>query len=65
VAREFAAALRPGSNVIWYLECRPQALDPHGYLRRALQERSAMEQVQDFTGIRVFRYQIATPIPPR
>jgi hypothetical protein len=47
---------RPGR--VWYLECRPEALDPQGHLRRALEARASAVLRRDFTGIRLYRYDV-------
>ena len=45
-----------GAPVAWYLECRPQTLDPRGVLPRALGERAREAQSTPFVGIRVHRF---------
>ena len=44
--------------VLWYLECRPEKLDPHGYLRQACADRAVAASTLQFVGIRVHRFQL-------
>jgi hypothetical protein len=55
----------PGRRVVWYLECRPQALDPKRVLRKTLEARAASSETTEFTGIRVHKYAMASrPMAP-
>ena len=60
-ATAFAAELGSGgSRTIWYLECRPEARDPHGYIRGALLERASRSHLWELTGVRVYQLQLGT-----
>jgi hypothetical protein len=56
VAAEFAAQASGQAPVTWYLECRPESLDPDGRLRRAFEAGSIASETTSFVGIRVHRY---------
>jgi hypothetical protein len=56
VAAEFAARASGQAPVTWYLECRPESLDPDGRLRRAFEAGSIASETTSFVGIRVHRY---------
>jgi len=58
-AQTFATALASAGPVVWYLECRPESLDPRGLLRAALANRATRVATTPFVGIRVHRYEIA------
>lgn len=60
-ARAWVAEKLQGAGTAWYLECRPQALDPERHLLRALLEASRSMTVVPFVGIRVYRLELATP----
>ena len=55
-AAEFAANVTGTVPVVWYLECRPESVDPGGYVRHALAERAIGAETTSFVGIRVHRY---------
>jgi hypothetical protein len=50
--------LARGADVLWYVECRPEAADPHGNLRRALDEAALQAEVHRFPGIRLYRFDL-------
>jgi hypothetical protein len=55
-ASEFVRGLAGPSGVLWYLECRPEALDPSGILRRTLYDLAPGPEIADFVGVRVYRF---------
>jgi hypothetical protein len=55
-ATAFVRQQAPPGGVVWYLECRPEALDPTGVLRRSLQAQAARAETTDFVGVRVHRF---------
>jgi uncharacterized membrane protein len=57
-ARRYLDRIVEGCPVLWYLECRPEKLDPHGYLRQACAERAISGSTLQFVGIRVHRFQL-------
>ena len=60
-ARRYLDRIVGDAPVLWYLECRPEKLDPAGYLRRAGAERAIEATTRSFVGIRVHRFQLALP----
>jgi hypothetical protein len=65
-AREFVRGLAGPSGVLWYLECRPEALDPNGVLRQTLYDLAPGPEIVDFIGVRVYRFSMpqASQTPP-
>ena len=63
-ATAFARAQVPESGVVWYLECRPEAIDPAGVLRKSLQALATDSEVADFVGVRVYRFAIPPAVTP-
>ena len=59
-ARAFATTIASSAPVVWYLECRPESLDPRGLLRSALSHRATRVATTSFVGIRVHRYEVAS-----
>ena len=57
-AHRYLDRILEGSPVLWYLECRPEKLDAHGYLRQACAERATAASTLQFVGIRVHRFQL-------
>jgi hypothetical protein len=58
-ARQYVEELLArGADVLWYVECRPEAADPHGYLRRALEAAARDTEVHRFPGIRLYRFDL-------
>ncbi len=55
-ARRYLDHIRGDAPVLWYLECRPEKLDPDGHLRRACAEGAGTTSTWQFTGIRVYRF---------
>lgn len=58
-ARQYLDRIVDDAPVLWYLECRPEKLDPHGYLRQACAERAVESETRPFVGIRVHRFELA------
>jgi hypothetical protein len=63
-AQEFANTIASGAPVVWYLECRPESLDPRGLLRAALANRAKRVETTSFVGIRVHRYDVSPSMGP-
>jgi hypothetical protein len=60
-ATAFAAELgSSGPTTIWYVECRPEGPDPHGYIRSALVERASRLRLWELTGVRLYQLQLRT-----
>ncbi len=55
-ATRYVQAFAPAGGVLWYFECRPEAIDPKGALRKALRVRALSEEMTPFVGIRVHRF---------
>jgi mannosyltransferase len=55
-ATAFLKEFAPQAGVVWYLECRPLAIDPNGALRKALESRTISSELRPFTGIRLRRF---------
>lgn len=60
-AERYLDGIVPGHSTLWYLECRPEGLDPRGYLRNACLGRAVATETRDFVGIRVYRFDLAPP----
>jgi hypothetical protein len=57
-AREYLDTLLTGVGTLWYLESRPEKLDPHAHLRDACHERASESETSHFVGIRVHRFEL-------
>jgi mannosyltransferase len=55
-AEAYLDEILDAAPVVWYLECRPQGIDPRGVLPRALAARATSQSVTPFAGVRVHRY---------
>jgi hypothetical protein len=62
-AAAFVRAQVPSTGVVWYLECRPEAIDPAGVLRSSLQSLATGTEMTEFVGVRVYRCEIPVPAP--
>jgi len=61
IARRYVEELRArGPHTVWYLECRPEAADPSGHLRRALEEAATGADLRPFTGIKLYRFHFSS-----
>ena len=63
-ARRYLDRIRGDAPVLWYLECRPEKLDPEGHLRRACAEGAVSTSMWQFTGIRVYRFDYTAAADP-
>ena len=63
-ARRYLDRIVGDAPVLWYLECRPEKLDPHGYLRAACAERATASATRAFVGIQVHRFELASRPAP-
>jgi len=57
-AAAFVCAHVPANGVVWYLECRPEAIDPAGILRKTWIAAATAHETADFVGVRVHRFQL-------
>jgi hypothetical protein len=57
-ARQFVRGLVSPGGTLWYLECRPEALDPSGVLRQSLYDLAPGPEITDFVGVRVYRFSL-------
>jgi 4-amino-4-deoxy-L-arabinose transferase-like glycosyltransferase len=57
-ARAWVAEKLRGAGTAWYMECRPESLDPDRHLRRALLEAARSTSLVPFVGIRVYRLEL-------
>jgi uncharacterized membrane protein len=57
-AREYLDTLLTGVGTLWYLESRPEKLDPQAHLRDACHERASESETSHFVGIRVHRFEL-------
>jgi hypothetical protein len=61
IAQRYVEELRArGSHTIWYLQCRPEAADPSGYLLDALESASTHVEMRPFTGIQLYRFDLSS-----
>ncbi|HZM17312.1 MAG TPA: glycosyltransferase family 39 protein [Candidatus Krumholzibacteria bacterium] len=60
-ARRYLDRIVGDAPVLWYLECRPEKLDPAGHLRQACGERAYSSSTRSFVGIQVHRFQLEPP----
>ena len=57
-ARAWLDSQLAGRKVAWYLECRPQGIDPGGVLRKTLQSMSHTSTTTSVVGIRIHRFDL-------
>ncbi len=60
-ARAYVERIAADHAALWFLESRPEKLDPHGYVRRACAERAVDHETQEFVGIRVHHFEFRKP----
>lgn len=56
-ARDYAAGVRTRAGAVWYLESRPEAIDPAGRLLAALGGQASGVAEVKFTGVTVHRFE--------
>ncbi len=63
-ARRYLDRIRGDAPVLWYLECRPEKLDPEGHLRRACSEGAVTTSMWRFIGVQVYRFDYTSAADP-
>jgi hypothetical protein len=58
-ARDFVTRTAGSASILWYVECRTQAIDPGSVLLKTLQSLSHEHTTQFFVGVRVHRFELA------